>query len=145
MGDYSIEDLKALISLLTIEDVEAISKTDLLMQLDHLRDVRLSEESSPSITLENPFSVSSPEFVFQRPIEIPLRSNASVDVDRKADPRRQTEENDDNEVKVRNIGIDFNAPTAQLPQHSSNANNEPAIRQGGFDQKNLEKAETTFQ
>lgn len=147
MDDYSIEDLKALISLLTIEDAEAISKSDLIMQLDHLRDVRLSDESFPFTTSESTFSVSSPEFVFQRPIEIPLRSNASVDVEKKVDFNHDTQENSEKEVAGRAIGVDFNAPKAHLPQHSLNvdARNEPAIHHGGFNQKNLEKAETTFQ
>ena len=73
MDSYSIDDLKGLISLMTLENVETVSKIDMLEQLNCLREIRAA-----SNVVKNDSVPFSPEFTFKQPAKTLLSENVDI-------------------------------------------------------------------
>ena len=67
MDSFTVEDLKHLISFLLIGTSQTISRTDLLLQLERLRDLR-----KPECATDGSASKSSPNFTFKQPSKVVL-------------------------------------------------------------------------
>ena len=67
MDSFNIDDLKSLVSLLVIGTSQTISRTDLLLELDRFRDLRIVEHRTDVAS-----STSSPNFTFKQPSKVVL-------------------------------------------------------------------------
>lgn len=70
MNFYTINDLQGLISLMSQDDIKQISQSDLLNQLDSLRELRSTTLFETPIQRKIDFTISSPEFTFKQPSNI---------------------------------------------------------------------------
>lgn len=72
MDSFTLDDINSLVTHLTIGASQTISRTDLLVQLDRLRDVRKAKHSRGLDSFCAESSMSSPDFSFKLPSKVML-------------------------------------------------------------------------